>query len=152
MRRFGKFTFTPDPLPSDPEHVHIDSDWTRRNLVTVIPPWINRSVTLHRLALVPFMDLIADWQAHDLFHHVHTWNGTWNPRFKRGRAGGGYAALSNHAWGTAFDINAKEYPLGKPVPKDSPMWLLAEVAEKHGWFYGGHFRSRFDGMHFEFVG
>ena len=61
--------------------------------------------------------------------------------------------LSNHAWGTAFDINVKWNKLGK-VPtllgQEGCVRELVELANKNGFFWGGHFGGgRVDGMHFE---
>jgi hypothetical protein len=64
---------------------------------------------------------------------------------------GSNTTLSNHAWGTGFDINAKWNPLGA-VPAlrgdTGSVRELVPIAHDHGFFWGGHF-SRSDGMHFE---
>jgi hypothetical protein len=64
---------------------------------------------------------------------------------------GSTTTLSNHAYGTAFDINAAWNGLGRePAPlgaKGSVLELLP-LAEAHGFAWGGLF-SRRDAMHFE---
>jgi hypothetical protein len=57
--------------------------------------------------------------------------------------------LSNHASGTAIDLNAKIHPLGKagtfPLAK---VPMIRALAKKYGLNWGGDFR-RPDEMHFE---
>jgi hypothetical protein len=72
------------------------------------------------------------------------------PRFIRGS----HSVLSNHAYGTAFDINAPWNALGvRPalVGKPGSVRELVPLAAEHGFAWGGHFRTRPDGMHFELV-
>ena len=58
--------------------------------------------------------------------------------------------LSNHASGTAIDLNATRHPLGKVgtfPPEKVPM--IRALAKKYGLRWGGDFNSRPDEMHFE---
>jgi hypothetical protein len=62
------------------------------------------------------------------------------------------SSLSNHAFGTAFDINADQNPLGhQPALPGEPgcVFELVPIAHKFGFYWGGHFKDRRDGMHFE---
>lgn len=58
--------------------------------------------------------------------------------------------LSNHASGTAIDLNASKHPLGKvgtfPAEK---VPMLRALAKKYGLTWGGDYRNRVDEMHFE---
>ena len=58
--------------------------------------------------------------------------------------------LSNHASGTAVDLNARSHSLGKmgtfPIEK---VPMLRALAKKCGLFWGGDFKNRADEMHFE---
>jgi hypothetical protein len=75
-------------------------------------------------------------------------NGAFVLRFIRGRT----STLSNHAYGSAFDINADETPLGarpRLVGQRGATRELVPLANKWGFYWGGHFGSRPDGMHFE---
>jgi hypothetical protein len=58
--------------------------------------------------------------------------------------------LSNHASGTAIDLNALEHPLGKagtfPLEKVA---MLQGLTKKYGLKWGGDYRGRKDEMHFE---
>ena len=58
--------------------------------------------------------------------------------------------LSNHASGTAIDLNASRHPLGQVgtfEPGKVPM--LRALAHKWGLKWGGDYQSRKDEMHFE---
>lgn len=58
--------------------------------------------------------------------------------------------LSNHASGTAIDLNANKHQLGKigtfPAEK---VPMIRALAKKYGLTWGGDYRSRKDEMHFE---
>jgi hypothetical protein len=60
--------------------------------------------------------------------------------------------LSNHASGTAIDLNALKHPLGKKgtfgVPKEMALKVLVK---KYGLRWGGSYTSRPDEMHFEII-
>lgn len=64
-------------------------------------------------------------------------------------------SLSNHASGTAIDLNAPRHPLGAegtftPTQVAAIRVILAECGGLVRW--GGDYQSRPDGMHFEVVG
>ena len=89
------------------------------------------------------------WRQQDLLGPNIHWGGLWNPRLKRGGD-----TLSNHAWGTAFDINASANPLGclPAFPgENGSLFGLVESAQRFGFGWGGHYATRLDGMHFEVV-
>lgn len=143
----------------------IEDGWAEANLTSVLVPQLNRRVTIHVKAEAALVALFAEWARLGLLGRVLTWNGSWVPRFKR-QAGTaaeratkcrllGAQALSNHAWGTAFDVNAKWNGLGRapaPAGTTGSVVELVAAAEMLGWFWGGRFRTRPDGMHFEYVG
>ena len=62
--------------------------------------------------------------------------------------------LSSHAFGTAFDINARDNRIGAtPALRGSrgSVRALVPLANAHGFYWGGHFEDRPDGMHFEAI-
>ncbi len=152
---FGTPTFRAAPTKGNPEAVVLTGDWVARNIVRVYVPQLERfqraHQRVHRLAAQPLIDLWQAWDDAGLAEEVETWNGLFVPRFKRGRSGG-IAALSNHAWGTAFDCDAVLYPLGRVVPFAAPVRKRVAIAAEHRWFWGGAFRRRPDGMHWEYAG
>ena len=60
--------------------------------------------------------------------------------------------LSNHASGTAIDLNASKHPLGK---KDTftivQKMTLQELVRKYGLRWGGNYNNRTDEMHVEII-
>jgi hypothetical protein len=62
---------------------------------------------------------------------------------------GSKTSISNHSWGTAFDIKIDgvldDYGDGKV---QYGLTLIAPIFNKHGWYWGAHFRKE-DGMHFD---
>jgi hypothetical protein len=60
---------------------------------------------------------------------------------------------SNHAWGLAVDINARDNPQRSPLTTDMPSWVqeAGPLMAKYGLRWGGTFSTP-DPMHFEFMG
>ena len=133
-------------------------DWKEKNIIEINIPQLvgidhwgrpkkDGNILFHRIAAKQMKDLWADWEKLDLLQYVKTWTGTYSPRFIRGSK----TKLSNHAFGSAFDINVKWNGLAKrPALKGQygSVRELVTTAHKHGFYWGGHF-SRKDGMHFE---
>jgi hypothetical protein len=162
IQLFGKFGFTRAPQPGNPEKVILTEPWINQNLMTANIRQLDRTCRVHRLIRAQFLALWDAWEAAGLIELVRTFDGSWVSRFKR-QTGTyeervekckqlGPAALSNHTWGTAFDINAPWNPLyGEPAPVEmvGSVLRLVPLAQEHGFAWGGNFHSRKDGMHFE---
>ena len=150
-RKFGRFSYKAAPTSRNPERIIITGDWKRKNIVRVSPAYEipgNKGVWLHKAVADSFAEMWAHWGDDGLLNDVESWKGSYVPRFIRGSR----KTLSNHAWGTAFDINARWNRIGHvPAFKDDMGCVrdLVAIANKHGWWWGGHFRRRRDGMHFE---
>jgi|15BtaG_2_1085339.scaffolds.fasta_scaffold00025_27 hypothetical protein len=106
-------------------------------------------VTIHRLVadqLLGFFQAVEDAGLKGL---LKSWGGSFVPRRIRGRD-----SLSNHAYGVAFDLNMQWNGLGRtPALAKDPGTVrpLVPIASRFGLYWGGHYNSRRDGMHFEFV-
>jgi D-alanyl-D-alanine dipeptidase len=104
-------------------------------------------VQFHRKAADQLIKLWQNWEDAALLPLVLTWDGSFVPRFIRGSR----KTLSNHSFGSAFDINVAWNQLGV-VPalagQKGSVRELVQIANQHGFYWGGHF-SRKDGMHFE---
>lgn len=72
---------------------------------------------------------------------LKTWDGCFNIRKKRG-----LASMSLHSWGLAIDVNAAWNGLGKEPQLSSD---FVKCFTDAGFNWGGNFKSRVDGMHFE---
>jgi hypothetical protein len=153
---FGKFSFEPAPTPDNHENIKILGTWQKDNIVSVTIPQLvgvkdapkSGVVPFHRLAAAQLEALWKAWDQAGLVDRVLTWGGSFVPRFIRGSQ----KTLSNHAFGSAFDINAASNPLGAQpalVGQKGSVRELASIANEHGFYWGGHFQNRRDGMHFE---
>lgn len=169
VAKFGRFHWSARPCKENPERIDIDPKWQRENLVKIRPSQFqtfpHQALMVHKLVVDPFTKLLDAWEAAGLFGKILTWDGMWAPRFvrfsgspdermeKANRAT--EHSLSNHAWATAFDINVYWNRLGnEPAPLGGvgSVRALVPLAYEHGFVWGGFFRSRIDGQHFEFVG
>lgn len=153
---FGKFKYKPAGNPADPEAIVITDSWQKENIVYVEVPQLRKvsgmgggkGVYFHKLGAEKLKALFAAWEEAEMLHLIMTWGGSWVPRFIRGSR----TVLSNHAFGTAFDINAGWNALGTMPPafgKKGSVRALVPIANDLGFYWGGHFKSRPDGMHFE---
>jgi hypothetical protein len=155
MALFGAFEFRPDPQPQNPEHIRILGDWVKTNItaITLPVPKVVRAdgtveIDFNIRAVEQLRRLWADWAERGLLDRILTYDGAFVPRFQRGST----TTLSNHSWGTAFDINAEFNPRGSDPAEAGQkgcVYDLVALANKHGFFWGGHFQKRKDGMHFE---
>jgi hypothetical protein len=102
---------------------------------------------VHRLVVEQVRGLFTAWDGAGLVDRILTRKGSFAPRLVRGSR----AIVSNHAWGTAFDINYPWNRLGTVPARPGETGSVRElvpIAHEHGFYWGGHF-SRCDGMHFE---
>lgn len=155
-RVFGKFSYVAAPVPGMQEAIHITDGWASQNIVTVSIPQLIKvlgapssgKIQVHKLVANQVQQTFAAWEAAGLSNRIQTWGGSWVPRFIRGSN----SVLSNHSWGTAFDINVPWNMLGQ-VPslkgQTGSVRELVDIAVQHGLFWGGWFSGRPDGMHFE---
>ncbi len=77
--------------------------------------------------------------------------GSFNARLQKRKGGGFVQTPSNHAFGTAIDLNAEFNGQGDKPPaigKKGSVRELVPIFEKHGFKWGGDFNTP-DGMHFE---
>jgi hypothetical protein len=175
----GCFKFMQLPLANrgDPDEVVMlrscdgsIADWRATNIINIAVPQLrfaagfNGTITCHKVAAPHITALFAKWEELDLLHLIRDYDGTFSPRYKRGQSPGAAGhgvkqsrnveALSNHAFGSAFDINADDNSFNtQPAlcPRRGCVRELVGPANQLGFFWGGHFSSSKDGMHFEFA-
>jgi hypothetical protein len=150
---FGSFRY--ERIAPDKDDIRIFGGWDAENIVSISIPQLrgvqgapkSGRIRVHKLVTGQFQALFAAWQQASLLRLIKTWDGSFVPRFVRGSG----TTLSNHAWGTAFDINVAWNPRGA-LPalrsREGSVRELVPLANEHGFYWGGHF-SRRDGMHFE---
>lgn len=153
---FGRFNYVSQPLPDNPENIKILGSWEDDNIIKVPIPQLRTALgagapatmRFHRAAAEQLKGLWAAWEQANLLDRILTYDGAFVPRFIRGSR----TVLSNHAFGSAFDINAEWNWLGERpalVGKKGAVRELVPLAHQWGFYWGGHFGSRLDGMHFE---
>lgn len=143
------------------DFVTITNGWDKQNIIDVSIPQLAKipgggggKVKFHKVAADQLVRLFAAWEAAGLLHFIKTFDGTWVPRTIRMKP----TVLSNHAFGTAFDINAKWNGLMKIaafVGQEGSVRELVPLANAHGFYWGGHWnydgKGASDGMHFEWA-
>jgi hypothetical protein len=153
--RFGPLEFRPANDPENPEGIIITNGFATNIVSVTVPQLANMtgapsslSIRWHRLAVPQLLGLWSAWERAGLLSRVKAFEGSFEPRFVRGHPG----ELSNHAFGAAFDINYPWNQLGKVpalVGERGCVRELVPIANRLGFFWGGHFQNRLDGNHFE---
>lgn len=158
-RLFGSFAYVPNPATFNGRGIRITDGWDSRNIVVANIPQLrgipiygtpsSGRMSVHRLVVGQMQRLFQAWEDAGLLHLIRTFSGAFAPRFI-----GGTRTLSNHAFGAAFDIN--EEWNGQPrtpaaTGSRGSVRELVPIANNHGFYWGGHYTGRPDGMHFEVV-
>lgn len=147
----------PGPTEADKDDIRILGKWEGKNIQSVEIPQLKtlglRSKTrFHRLAIPQLLGLWQAWEHDGLLDRVVTFDGGFNSRYKR-KTAHVTRNLSNHCWGSAFDINYAWNRLGKTpaiIWEKGCVFELVPLAVKWGFYWGGWFGGgREDGMHFE---
>ncbi len=152
---FGKIVAKPAPTASNPERIIITNGFEANIVTRVVPQLVGKDgasasgkLSVHRLIADQLVGLWAAWERLGLTGLVTGFGGLWVPRYVRGNTN----TLSNHAWGTAFDVNVSaNYLWHLPAfpGENGSLFKLVPVAQDFGFGWGGHYRGRLDGMHFE---
>lgn len=146
---FGVIPYRPSKAS---EAIFVDPGWINSTIVKVPLPTKQRVLTVdfHRLGVEPLRALFDAWNKDGLIDKLLTFDGSFVPRCVRGSR----SVLSSHAWGTAFDINARWNALGATpalIGRPGCVRELVGKANELGFWWGGHYSGRRDGMHFELV-
>lgn len=151
---FGRdFSYTPRPLPTMPEYVEADPEWVRSNigkanisqLVGVTGAPSDGSIFFNRRIIPQLEAVFGVWEERGDLGLLLSFAGSWVTRFIRGRRD----KLSNHAFGSAFDINAAWNGYRRQpalVGSRGSVRTLVMPAFELGFYWGGWYN---DGMHFE---
>ena len=156
---FGQFDF--EPSYKGDGSIVIHGGWEARNISKFYIPQLDGVpfyepdndlkcsgfIRLHNLAGPVFQRFCERVEDAGLLHLVRSFDGAFVARMVRGSD----SSLSNHAWGTALDINCFANGLGREpasAGEDGYLLPLVPIAHECGLFWGGNF-SRKDGMHFE---
>ena len=136
------------------------NDWKDKNLMRVTVPQLrgldcygsksSGMMTFHKKAAAQLLAAFQEIEESGLRDLVLSFGGTYLFRLIRGST----TTLSNHAYGVALDLNMNWNGLGKcpALAKErGTLRPLVPLFERYGFYWGGWYRSRRDGMHFECV-
>jgi hypothetical protein len=152
---FGDFEWDDNPTPDERDGIKIRGTWAKENIIYVSIPQV-KEIRGGMGGTIMFniraaSQLKALWQAWEACGFVSKVNKVWGyaPRYQRNN----HSFISNHAWGTAFDINEDQNKQGHEPARLGEYGCvreMVEVANRYGFYWGGHWdgASR-DGMHFE---
>ncbi|GEM_PF-1223834 len=138
--------------------IQILDGWDTENIISVPVPQLNGipsygnsrcggTVRFYRGAADQLRAAWAEVERQGLMNRVIFWGGSWTERLMVSSK----TTPSNHAFGTAFDINVAWNGYGvPPAPqgKRGSVVELAPIFEQFGFVWGGKWRTP-DGMHFE---
>jgi len=154
--KFTEFQYLPDPSTYNGDGIKILNDWESKNIMSVDIPQLKTlnkgKMQFHRLGATQLQDLFKAWEDAGLMDRVISFDGSHAARYIRHTEDRNPRPLSNHSWGTAFDINAGQNVFGSEpalVGQSGCVRELVEIANQHGFYWGGHFSPHKDGMHFE---
>lgn len=122
----------------------------KRTLVTLSHTLLKgRTVQVHERARAHFEAAFNAIEAAKLGHLILTCEGTVSLRHIGNDPKN---SLSHHCWGIAIDFNRAANDYGAvPAAVGQPGSLreLVPIFNRYGFAWGGHFRNKLDGMHFE---
>lgn len=99
-------------------------------------------VQVHRKIADRLKNTFEEIGAAGLSDEIKTFDGSYNPRKKRGGS-----TWSVHSWGLAVDLNAGQYPMGTSAASTSPRYKqIAQIFARNGFYQLGN-----DPMHFQFA-
>lgn len=150
---FGEFSWK----RTHGDFIDTDDRWVRENIVSIYVPQLkgvpsdggrsNGHIQWHKAAVPQMLHAWGEVEALGLLGDVKYWGGSYVSRVKRGGS-----TPSNHAYGSAFDINVRWNWLGdEPATPGQfgSVSRLVPVFKTHGFGWGGDWTKPKDGMHFE---
>lgn len=148
QRRWGTIVWADAPTKESPEDIRITNGFEEQYIVRVdCPVFGPKKVRLHKAVVESYLKFMQGILDAGLRKRLLTFDGGFNARYQRGSR----SVLSNHAWGSAFDINADWNAMGTTPPFTGDQGCVRELVDigaSLGWYWGGWFKRR-DGMHFE---
>lgn len=151
-KMFGSFEYK----KINSSEIRILGTWVQENIVAIEIPQLagvegaskQGKVLFHKKAAAQLKAVFDVIEELGLADRVISFAGTFYPRFVRGSS----KSLSNHSFGSAIDINAPQNWLNQQpaaVGKKGSLLELVPIFNAFGFYWGGHYTRRLDGMHFE---
>lgn len=137
-----------------------EKGWAAKNIAYVTPPFAMSmgnipisKIKINKVAEASLKAVLNDiWIACDKSQakvakaHADRFSGDWVVRPMRGGT-----APSMHSFALAIDLDAANNPLGAINTFFMPGSLVPTVFKDHGWVWGGDWRTRRDGMHYQYA-
>lgn len=149
--KIAKFTTSSDGT------ISFTDAWDEKNLVPVeisqlrgihgAPP--DGTIRFYKDAAADLQAAFAELEKGQLLPLIKSWDGA----YVAARTVRGSTRVSDHSWGTAFDINAEFNPIGQTPPPAQEKGSVAELVPifaAHHFEWGGSYPKP-DGMHFQWV-
>lgn len=149
--KIAKFTTSSDGT------ISFADAWDEKNVVPVeisqlrgipgAPP--DGTIRFYKDAAADLQAAFTELEKGQLLPLIKSWDGAYRARTVRTS----FRLLSNHSWGTAFDINAESNPAGESPPPAKEKGSVAELVPifaAHHFEWGGSYQ-RPDGMHFQWI-
>jgi len=159
-KELGGFLYKAAPTKNNPERIKILDGWDKKNIVQVELPMLkNRGIEgfptsgkvyWHKRGVRQLVGVFEKLEKEGLLPYILTWGGTFVPRFVRGSK----SVLSNHSFGTAVDLNVPWNYMGQRpamVGERGTLRPLVPIFEEFDFYWGGRYKRRPDGMHYECV-
>lgn len=164
LPNFGEFDWD----EAEGDDIKIRGNWQKDNIIDVPVPqvkgilmWKNKdgssvraggTIRFHKKAASQLQRLWSAWEACGLLPRIVDFGGGFNPRYQH-NTNPPHLAISNHSFGTAFDINVKANPQRQQPARLGEVGCvrdMVEVAAQFGFYWGGFFPGdRVDAEHFE---
>ena len=134
--------------------IEVDPQWVVDNIVTITLPGTNKKVQVHKLAADNFImafnyinngTVIVNGKQVSLLSLIETMDGTYVTRHVNWAPDKG---LSNHSWGTAIDINARDHFRYVDSASDPNLILWEKAFKPAGFSWGNSYN---DSMHYELI-
>ncbi|MEP2706517.1 MAG: M15 family metallopeptidase [Roseibium sp.] len=145
------------------------ADWEAANIVKYYDDRLRFAdnyrgyIRCHKTAKPYIAELLDTWERESLLHLVLNYAGGYVPRYKKIKSNpppGPHGTkmsrnvnrLSNHSYGSTLDISTTWNWIGDTPAVCGELGSVRELvpaANKIGFFWGGHYKSGKDGMHFE---
>jgi hypothetical protein len=156
QKLLGNIAFAPAPVAGNPEGIKITNDWQKQHLGSVKIPQLqgiygappSGTISFNKAVIPQLVRFFVALEKEGLVNRIVGWGGSFAPRFIRGSK----TTLSQHAHASAFDINVPWNGLGaRPalIGEQGSVRELVLTAYRHGFYWGGWYAGRKDGMHFE---
>jgi hypothetical protein len=148
--KIAKFTTSSDGT------ISFADAWDEKNVVPVEIPQLrgipgaplDGTIRFYKDAAADLQAAFLELEKGQLLPLIKSWDGAYRARTLRGSTG-----VSNHSWGTAFDINAESNPIGQTPPPAKEKGSVAEIVPifaAHHFEWGGSYPKP-DGMHFQWM-